>query len=89
MRQLDINEQDNRGKTLLHHACLQDIDLVRKLLHLFPDIFNVHIRDENGETSSEFARQNGRYQIMDEILRFGGGDEMVIQYDGDDEAIFQ
>ena len=84
--ELDIDEQDNRGKTLLHHACVKTVDLVRKLLQLFPDI-NVLIRDENGETPSEFARQLGHYQIMEEIQIFGG--DMEFQYDGDDEAIFQ
>ena len=75
---IDINDQDTKGRTVLHCACMPrpfnpgkigDPELVKMILQQ-PDI-DINAADENGETALRLAVKAQNFEIMQEIANYG------------------
>merc|ERR1712029_879641 len=66
---IQINFQDNEGKTAFYHAC-QTLSLeCVKLLLLHPNI-DINVADENGETALRLAIKAQNSEIIQEIVNY-------------------
>ena len=65
-RGVDVNAQDDDGRSALHHAALQGVrpDYVRKLLDAGAD---PKLRDGSGSTALDCARQKGRAKVVEAL----------------------
>ena len=66
---LQINLQDNEGKTAFYHACQTQLQLVKMILQQ-PDV-DINAADKNGETALRLAVKAQNFEIVQEIVNYG------------------
>ena len=69
---IDINDRDDMGRTVLHCACVNETDnpqLVEKILQQ-PNI-DINAEDDNGDTALRLAVKRQNFEIIQEIVSYG------------------
>ena len=82
---VDLNEQDKNGRTLLH--ALAYINEFRNMDRLMHKVFNIDASDKNGATPLHIACYNSSFQAA-KILIFNGADVNALTKNGNSPLMY-